>query len=177
MFHEEELQLSKKERKELKKQRKLQERQRVSRQRTVKRWLGISLITLLTAGAIGGTVWSIATQPPVNQGDVVTTSGLHWHPELSITVKGVKQDIPQGIGLGPTEQYIHTHDTTGVIHLEFPGVVTKDDIRLKSFFKTWGKDMRSFGKNMKMVVDGKDSTEYENYVMQDKDKIELNFDS
>ena len=37
------------------------------------------------------------------------------------------------------------------------------------------QDIHSFGANMKMTVNGKENTEYENYVMRDKDKIELEF--
>ena len=36
--------------------------------------------------------------------------------------------------------------------------------------------MLSFGANMKMTVNGKENTEYENYIMRDKDKIELRFE-
>ena len=35
--------------------------------------------------------------------------------------------------------------------------------------------MRSFGTDMKMTVNGEENTEYDNYVMRDKDKIELRF--
>ena len=36
--------------------------------------------------------------------------------------------------------------------------------------------MWSFGTNVKMTVNGKENTEYENYAMQDKDKIELRYE-
>jgi hypothetical protein len=36
--------------------------------------------------------------------------------------------------------------------------------------------MKSFGSNMRMTVNGKDNFDFENYVMQDKDKIELFYD-
>jgi len=47
---------------------------------------------------------------------------------------------------------------------------------LSDFFAVWGKDMRSFGKNMKMTVNGQENTEYENYLMNDHDQIELIFE-
>ena len=71
---------------------------------------------------------------------------------------------------------IHTHDDLPLIHLEFSGMVRQQDITLGQFFKNWDKDMRSFGTNMNMTVNGEENTEYENYVMHDKDKIELRFD-
>lgn len=36
--------------------------------------------------------------------------------------------------------------------------------------------MRLFGENMKMTVNGEENTEYENYIMRDKNNIELRFD-
>ncbi len=129
-----------------------------------------------TVAAIGLIGWYVATRPPVPEGEVLARRGLHWHPELAIYVKGAKQEIPSGLGLGIVEQSVHTHDATGQIHLEFLGRVLKDDVKLGSFFKVWGKDMRSFGANMKMTVNGEENTEYESYLMRDKDKIELRFD-
>ena len=72
---------------------------------------------------------------------------------------------------------MHTHDASGVIHLEFArGPVRQDDVKLSQFFYMWGKDMRSFGGNMRMMVNGVENTEYENYMMQDGDKIELHYE-
>lgn len=108
--------------------------------------------------------------------DAVALTGLHWHPQLEIFVKGEKLEIPQSIGLGAVHQPMHTHDDLPIIHLEFGGMVKKDDLVLGQFFKNWGKDIRSFGANMRMTVNGEENTEYENYVMKDADKIELRYD-
>ena len=135
----------------------------------------------------GGTLWSrsIANSNP----DIVASGGIHWHPQLTIYIKGVKQDIPVNLGIGPqfsgTNGYdsqmqmaaVHTHEDLPLIHLEFmSGPVRKEDVTLGQFFKIWGKDMRSFGSNMRMTVNGKANTDYENYVMRDGDKIELQYD-
>lgn len=99
---------------------------------------------------------------------------FHIHPVLKITVKGQNQEIPANIGIKPNcMNSIHTHDNSGVLHVEAP---EKKDFTLSDFFAVWGKDMRSFGENMKMTVNGKENTEYENYVIQDKDQIELIFE-
>lgn len=130
-------------------------------------------------GIIASLVWLVASQPKTPEGDIISRSGFHWHPELAIYVKGEKQEIPANIGIGSVHQPIHTHiddNKQGVIHLEFQGLARKQDVELGQFFKNWDKDMRSFGTSMKMTVNGKENTEYENYVMQDKDKIELHFD-
>ena len=127
------------------------------------------------AVAVGGFIWYVATSPAVPESAIVSRNGLHWHPELAIHVKGIKQEIPAALGLGVIEMPIHTHDSTGIIHLEIGGLVRQEDIMLGQFFKNWGKDIYSFGANMKMLVNGKENAEYENYVMRDKDKIELEF--
>lgn len=120
---------------------------------------------------------------------LISKNGIHWHPTLDIYIKGEKLEIPANLGVGP--QYtampsygnggmamtaMHTHDDMPVIHLEFSGVVKKDDIRLGNFFRIWGKDMRSLGSNMQMTVNGKESGEYENLLMHDGDKIEIHYD-
>ena len=130
---------------------------------------GIVVLLLL-----GGLWWTKSLQS--KDSTIIAVGGIHWHPQLEMYVKGVKQDIPANIGLGAVHQPIHTHDDMPVIHLEFSGRVTKDDIRLGNFFKNWGKDMRSFGENMTMTVNGEANTEFENYIMRDKDKIELRYE-
>ena len=112
-----------------------------------------------------------------NDPNVVARTGLHFHPTLAIYVKGVKQDLPVNLGIvGASMAPVHTHDDLPIIHLEFNGIVRKEDVMLGEFFKNWGKDMRSFGTNMKMTVHGEENTEYENYIMRDGDKIELWYD-
>jgi len=112
-----------------------------------------------------------------NDPNVIALTGLHTHPTLTIYVKGVKQDIPANLGIvGSSMPAVHTHDDLPIIHLEFNGVVRKEDVMLGEFFKNWGKDMRSFGSTIKMTVNGVDNTEYERYIMRDKDVIELQYD-
>jgi len=150
------------------------------------------LAALLLAG---GVWWSSSSSPRAE--DVISTSGLHWHPELEIYIKGEKQEIPRNIGVGP--QYanmptydasmrmtaIHTHDDLPLIHLEFPGVVHEDDIQLGNFFRIWGVSFSAaelLGHKagpegrVTMRVNGIENTEFENYSMRDGDKIELRFE-
>lgn len=108
--------------------------------------------------------------------NVIASGGLHWHPSLEIYVGGVKQEIPQNLGLGAVHKPMHTHDDLPIVHLEFTGVVKNEDITLGKFFDIWGKGMRSFGSNMRMTVNGVDNAEYEQYIMRDKDVIELHYD-
>lgn len=127
---------------------------------------------------IGFSAWISSTQSPANSGspDIVSTRGLHWHPQLTIYVKGEKVEIPHNVGLGAVHQPMHTHEDLPIIHLEFQSMVRKEDLTLGQFFKIWGKDMQSFGANMKMMVNGTENAEFENYQMKDGDKIELRYE-
>ncbi len=107
---------------------------------------------------------------------VLASHGLHWHPSLEIYVRNEKIEIPQNIGLGAVHKPVHTHDDLPIIHLEFGGIVREGDIMLGEFFKNWGKDMRSFGGNVRMTVNGATSTDYERYIMRDGDIIKLYYD-
>lgn len=167
---------TKTERKALKQQEKLEIKENATQRRRFKKIASWILSGGLAIAAIGGLIWFVATRPPIPESEIISQNGIHWHPILAIYVKGIKQEIPTNIGIGAVHQPVHTHDATGTIHLEFQGLVRKQDITLGQFFKNWGKDMQSFGQNMKMTVNGDENIEYESYVMHDKDKIELRFE-
>lgn len=62
---------------------------------------------------------------------------LHIHQHLSVTVDGRTVLVPAGLGIDEGAQRlsaIHTHDTTGVIHVESPVVET---FRLGQVFTEW----------------------------------------
>lgn len=119
---------------------------------------------------------------------IVARNGLHWHPKLSIVIKGQKQELTDGIGLGSVHQKMHTHTEDfkeGVVHIEISGVVTKDDLKLGNFFRIWGKDFSStkiFDKTngpdgkVNMKVNGKENLDFENYEMKEGDNIEIVYD-
>lgn len=96
------------------------------------------------------------------------------------------QEIPAGLGLERLPHNpMHTHDRDSVIHMEFSGTVKKDNLRVIKFFEAWGKTFNKdciFDKcsgsegQLKMLVNGKENSEFENYMMQDEDKIEIIFD-
>lgn len=122
------------------------------------------------------------SSPSPAKGDIVSTNGLHWHPHLTIRTKDKQEKIPKNIGISSVHYPVHTHDSTGTLHLEFGGTVTKDEIKLKEFFKIWGKRFYReciFDKckgpegKVKFFVNGKENKEFENYIMRDKDQIEI----
>lgn len=124
----------------------------------------------------GGMIWwskSLQSNDP----NVVSRNGLHWHTTLDIYVNSEKQEVSPNIGVtGGAMMPMHTHEPNGTIHIEKAGIVRKKDLTLSQFFKIWGKEMNSFGQNVIMTVNGEENTELENYVMQDKDKIELRYE-
>ena len=176
MENETQIELSKKERKELRREQRLEEKQELAQHRTMKRMTKIALIVIIVGGSIGAFVWYLATRPPIPEGEILSRSGLHWHPELAIFVKGEKQEIPADLGIGAVHNPMHTHDSSGVIHLEFQGVVRKDDLKLYRFFEVWGKDFMDIGSSVKMTVNGEENAELQNYDMKDGDKIELRYE-
>lgn len=170
--------LTKKERKELKRQEKIETKESLIQKIRIGKIIRWTAWSTLGVAVIGSLVWLVASQSKTLESDIVSRNGFHWHPELAIYVKGEKQEIPANIGIGAIHQPIHTHDDSGqgIIHMEFQGLIRKQDIALGQFFKNWSKDMRSFGANMQMTVNGKENIEYESYIMGDKDKVELRFD-
>lgn len=171
--------LSQKEIKDNERRAKMLAKDSAAQKRYLKKIVTRSIFVSLFLALIGGVIWLIMTTPPVPETDIVSQKGLHWHPTLTIYVGGVKQEIPKNIGLSAVHLPIHTHEedsAQGVVHMEFGGVVQKRDTTLGHFFTNWGKDMRSFGTNIKMTVNGIENTEYENYIMKEDDKIELRFE-
>lgn len=169
-------QLSKKEQWEFQKQenKKLEE----SRKRKKQFWkMSKQTASLfLISGIIGLSVWYVVSQPKISENEIISRNGIHWHSNLEVYVKGVRQDIPADIGIGAVHQPMHTHAGDNTIHLEFSGLTTKKDLKLGNFFKNWGRDFRSFGTPASMTVNGKENTELENYVMKDNDRIEIKYE-
>lgn len=114
--------------------------------------------------------------------DVLTAEGtvMHIHEHLDIVVNGKALNVPAEIGIGSDFiSPMHTHDTTGVIHIESP---IKKDFKLGQFFTEWGigLDDSHIGnykadQNNKLVaaVNGKQVTDIANYVLKAHDEIEI----
>lgn len=99
-------------------------------------------------------------------------AGMHIHPHLTITVKGEPMEIPANIGIeGSCMHPIHTHDSSGTLHLEFK---KPRGVKVGEFFEIWGKPLDKQGATM--TVNGQESTEFGDYVMHDQDQIEIIFE-
>ncbi len=143
--------------------------------------LGWWVVGIVVVAGIGWFVWKAATAPVLSDEDLQRQElasciqhngvGMHIHPEITITVKGEKMEIPANIGIeGGCMHPIHTHDGSGMLHLEFK---KPRDVRLSEFFEIWGKQ---FEGNMKMKVNGQENMEFGNYMMHDHDQIEIVFE-
>ena len=76
-------------------------------------------------------------------------SKWHHHVHLSLFVNGVQYAIPRGTGMKNPGQapfvyhadcvyFLHTHDGTGIIHIEPPG---PDVYSLHQYFALWGRKL------------------------------------
>jgi len=110
---------------------------------------------------------------------------IHWHPQITIIIDGVKQIIPGGIGLGSGgHRPTHTHEADGTIHMENNNP-SKKTVTLGYFFDTWGKKFNNecifnycIDKGeLKMSVNGKENFDFDNYFMQNGDKIVIEYTS
>lgn len=148
---------------------------------------GIVAVTVIIL--IGAVVWlSKDSFSPIPEDQIITRTGLHWHPKLTMIINGEKQELTDGIGLGSVHQPMHTHTEDfkeGVMHMEMQGLVTKDDTKLGKFFQVWGKDFNSMKildkeataqGQIKMTVNGAENKEFENYMMKDGDNIEIKYE-
>jgi hypothetical protein len=75
--------------------------------------------------------------PPVDniRCDAAEQLAFHIHAHISIYINGKDVPLPAQVGITNTCFYwLHTHDTSGVIHMEAPQVVT---LHLGTFLKMW----------------------------------------
>lgn len=148
--------------------------------------IGTIVTILIVVGAIFLLSKGEKTNIPEDQ--IVARKGIHWHPRVTVSIKGERQEIPANLALSPVMGKMHTHDKDnkdGVIHMEIQGIVIKDDTKIGRFFQVWGKEFSAtklFDKingpdgTVKMMVNGQENKEFENYLMKDGDKIEIKYE-
>jgi hypothetical protein len=90
-------------------------------------------------------------------------TAVHIHQHLDLYVDGRKVLVPAGIGIDPAVGYapLHTHDPSGVIHVESP---TVRSYTLGEFFAVWGVRITPSclggscaggGRQLRVFVDGR----------------------
>ncbi len=94
------------------------------------------------ATSVNGTPINTQVNPPV---DNISCQGneqlaFHIHAHLSIYINGNPVQVAQGVGLAQDQSclyWLHTHDSTGVIHIESPN--PGDVYTLGTFIHLWGE--------------------------------------
>ena len=98
----------------------------------------------------------------------------HYHATLEIYIRGEQIDVPAETGVDSNcMRGIHTHDATGVLHIESP---TAMEARLEHFFDIWDQPLSESelldatvadGESITLAVDGNVVNDFENHVLAD----------
>jgi len=145
----------------------------------------VGVIIFLVIG-LGPQLWSSFQNRNVDPRERCVQHGealsMHIHPNLEINIEGKPVEIPANIGITDTcMKPVHTHDTTGKIHIEYPG---QHNFQLRDFFANWQQPFSSTqildhtvdaNHVLTMTVDGQPSTEFENLIMKDGQKIVITY--
>jgi hypothetical protein len=107
-----------------------------------------------------------------------TDIGYHVHAELKVYVNGKQTTVPANLGIDPQGRFIspiHTHDTTGVVHMESTRYYP---FTLGEFVNVWGVDFTDNqlgeykagnGNVLQLWVNGKQVADPVNYKMKPHD--------
>ena len=107
---------------------------------------------------------------------------FHIHAHLDIIVDSKHVTIPAGIGIKPSEclYWLHTHNTSGIIHIESPQQTT---FTLGQFIQVWDntpgispkfEEMTHGDKNIRVFVNGTEVKDnYANIKLDAHDEIAL----
>ena len=113
--------------------------------------LTIVTMSVLVAIFVGiGILWDMApdtsssSAPSSSEGignikcETVERTNFHIHAHLDIFINGKPYTVPAQIGIVPDKclYWMHTHDETGVIHIESPEI---RNFTLGQFFNIWNK--------------------------------------
>jgi len=110
----------------------------------------------------------------------------HIHAHVSIYIDGKAVAIPQGIGIASDQSciyWLHTHDTSGVIHIESP---TQKNYTLGNFTELWSSRFSTLqypyqldkGDGWQVYVDGKPySGDFHNVVLKAHTLVTLAYNS
>jgi hypothetical protein len=127
----------------------------------------VAIVLVIVVAGLAGAVYVVSGpgKSGTPNADVVTYCGgegtvQHYHPLLVINLNGVQQHLPydstQSADVGfinvagftnpaffcsPGEIHaLHTHDGSGIIHVELPGAITQTPA-LGDFFRIWGEPL------------------------------------
>ena len=120
------------------------------------------------------------TNPPMD-----SMGMMHFHPQLTLVIDGKPATVPAQLGIDPTlwkdhslDSYgmqgmapLHTHDTSGTIHVES---YANRYYTFGQLLDIWGLNLSAY-KQVTMTVNGQPVSDYQNYILKDGDKIILSF--
>ncbi len=136
-----------------------------------------------------------------HSGDTEEVIKIHYHPRIQIIVDGNQLTIPPNTGIDQLGcrggmRWVHIHEVSDssftTIHIETP---SRMNVPLGAFFQVWDRegtpsltDDKKFDINgngvsdwaeyeISMKVNGNENTQFESFVMEDLDAIELSFTS
>lgn len=141
--------------------------------------IGVSLIMLTSS--------SPASKTPSGSVPIDSMGMMHLHTHLTLVIDGKDATVPAQIGIDSTlwndhslDSYgmtgmapLHTHDTSGMIHVESYKV---KDYYLGQLLAIWGLNLSDY-KQVTLTVNGQPFPDYQNYVFKDGDKITLSFNT
>ncbi len=129
---------------------------------------------------------SVGVASAASQFAAMNTMRMHWHPVLTIIMNGSPVTVPAQIGIDQSlwkdhslDQYgigmspLHTHDTTGTIHVESN---TVRDFTLHEFLAIWGQPSDGSAINghpvTSLTLDGiQEASPTSDVVLKDGEKI------
>lgn len=100
-------------------------------------------VGLGAAGAALLVVLYLLVAPSLVPPPVPCSSGENWvhiHPYLTISIEGTNVPVPAAIGSlksGSCLEVMHTHDSSGIIHIELAQGDTLANYTLADFFRVW----------------------------------------
>lgn len=82
--------------------------------------------------------WNYTGTDPIDGVTCATSEAYHIHAMISIYRNGTRLALPKNIGRSACNYDLHTHDGTGVIHVE---TATPKAFTLGQFFSVWGQTL------------------------------------
>ena len=167
---------------------------KVAREKKIKRFIVIGLIIVVAIGigvALASSKFLSSSSAAAQTIDGIQCNAaeqlvFHNHAHLDIFINGQPYTIPSQVGIVPGKciYWLHTHDDSGIIHIESP--VTRN-FTLGQFFDIWKKnfsnvqvfDNMANGTNtMSVYVNGNKingNTAYRNINLNEHDQITIVF--
>lgn len=137
-------------------------------------WIAAAAVIIL---AIAGTALMIGGNAATQSIDGIECSSseqlsFHIHTHLDVFVNGTQQSVPANIGLPGCTFWLHTHDVSGIIHIEAP---QQQAFTLGQFIDIWNASTVSKIPQGTPVayVNGQQTGNYRDVQMNAHDEISL----